>query len=1047
MEAKSLWATCIFVALSLWAISSWMGSTQFLRNAFSHNLRHEHFVFTPKFAASHDDKVLNVHVVPHTHDDVGWLKTVEQYFYGFNSTIQRAHVQAILDSTISALRQNPNRTFTYVEQKFFSMWWNQQSVEVKGAVRQLVSDGQFAFVNGGWCMHDEATTHFMGMIDQTTLGHAFLQKELGVVPTVGWQLDPFGHSSSQASYMTSLMGFDALYFGRIDYQDLKLRQDTQECEGLWDASPNVGEPVFWGLTGSYGGNYGPPRGYCFDSLCDDELLVGLNEEQLLTKITTLVNDLKVQSDMTKGNHIMLTMGEDFNYENAEVYMKNNDLMIHSVFKFQQSRQIDVASIFGNKYDSINIFYSNPNYYTKEKYLETQRMMSNNDNTSSQWSTKNDDFFPYADFENAYWTGYFVSRTGFKRLERVASSFLMAARQVESYQARNDSVGECNCTDPLYDLEDALGVAQHHDAISGTAKQHVANDYSRRVSAGIMKSAAYVAKTIKQLLLEDGASDLYLQDFGFCPLLNETICEISENASRNGNDLYIVVYNALASVRSAVVGIPVSSPGVYTIQRVDKLYALANVSFAAVERDKQFVVYFETGFLPQTGAAAFLLTVPQEDIRHNIAVERTLDTEYPTLSNELIKVEFAADMSYQVTNLIDGSTVDVTQRWGYYTSFDNMLDNPGKQNSGAYVFRPSEPDQMLTVIGAVRTEEQKISDLIDEVYIEYEVPWIKEVMRLYKGSPYLEVEYTVGPIPIDDYRGKEIVSQYLTGIKSDGVFYTDSNGREFQKRVRSNRPTWNLTEHEPIAGNFYPVNTAIYIEDDVKSLGVVTDRSQGGSSLKDGCIEIMVQRRTLVDDMRGVNEPLNETDGDVTPYPPYGDATRYGDGVVIRGKHRILVGTGNAGASITRALMDQAFSEPVVFVGSAEHGSQVPFRADSFNLIKAALPANVMLITYKYLPYEPKRSYLIRFGHQYAANENAELSKPVSIDLEAVIGCKIVKCEEKTLSGNRDLESWESAKFNWTGRASPVRSQVMCSDGSCTIELKPMQIRTFKIQVE
>jgi lysosomal alpha-mannosidase len=48
-----------------------------------------------------ENEELHVHLIPHSHDDVGWLGTVDEYFYGSNKDIKFAGVQYIIDTVVT----------------------------------------------------------------------------------------------------------------------------------------------------------------------------------------------------------------------------------------------------------------------------------------------------------------------------------------------------------------------------------------------------------------------------------------------------------------------------------------------------------------------------------------------------------------------------------------------------------------------------------------------------------------------------------------------------------------------------------------------------------------------------------------------------------------------------------------------------------------------------------------------------------------------------------------------------------------------------------
>ena len=289
--------------------------------------------FECRFNATVNQEKLQVHLVPHTHDDVGWLKTVDQYYYGHKNYIQQACVRNILDSVISQLRENPSRRFIYVEIAFFETWWNEQSDAMRAEVKKLVQEKRLEFINAGWCMNDEAATHYNAIIDQMTYGLNLVEKTFGsdARPRIAWQIDPFGHSSEQASIFAQ-MSFDGLFFGRIDYADKNLRLKQQTMEMVWRGSRNLGQDsdIFTGVLYNV---YNPPKGFCYDQFCHDSPIrddPNNNDNNVKDTVERFVQTACEQASHYKTNHIIFTMGSDFMYENANLWYTNLDKLIKYV---------------------------------------------------------------------------------------------------------------------------------------------------------------------------------------------------------------------------------------------------------------------------------------------------------------------------------------------------------------------------------------------------------------------------------------------------------------------------------------------------------------------------------------------------------------------------------------------------------------------------------------------------------------------------------------------------------------------------------------------
>ncbi|KAF7264976.1 hypothetical protein GWI33_021784, partial [Rhynchophorus ferrugineus] len=504
---------------------------------------------------------LKVFVVPHSHNDPGWTKTLEEYYI-----TQTKH---ILDNMIVKLAEDARRKFIWAEISFFSMWWEELEKEQKEVVKRLLQSNQLEIVTGGWVMNDEANSHFISIIHQLSEGHQWLKQNLNYTPISHWSIDPFGMGLTQPAILKNV-GLQNMLIQRVHYSVKKELAKTKQLEfrwrQLWDNSGS--SDMFCHMMPFYGYDVphtcGPDPKICcqfdFKRLPNHGLHcpwkvppVPITDKNVAQRAEMLLDQYRKKSKLYKTNVVIAPLGDDFRYDHPtewDVQYTN----YQKLFDYMNANlQLNVQAQFGTLTD-----------YFKE-------LRKNKD--ISEFPILSGDFFTYADRDDHYWSGYYTSRPFYKRMDRILLSYIRAAETLHALTHHSGKPGSEWVTDSVNGLEHLLVSArqnfalfQHHDGITGTAKDHVVVDYGKRLLTSIHNCQRVIQLCTNVLLEGMGSQGPFEQDTSYYNF--EDIWHSHNNLPERMQitigvpDLptkKVVIYNSLAFTRHEVVTFHINTP--------------------------------------------------------------------------------------------------------------------------------------------------------------------------------------------------------------------------------------------------------------------------------------------------------------------------------------------------------------------------------------------------------------------------------------------------------------------------------------------------------
>ncbi|XP_050430611.1 alpha-mannosidase 2 [Adelges cooleyi] len=854
----------------------WMKSREFWDDGFEQRYKQ-----VLKDTANGSNFPLKVIVVPHSHNDPGWLKTYEGYYH--------SQTRNILNNMVDKLAMFKNMTFIWSEISFLSQWWESAHPSKRKVIRRLLAEGRLEITTGGWVMTDEATSHIYGMLDQMIEGHQWVKNNLGVKVKTGWSVDPFGHGPTVPYLLKQSEVTGGTVIQRIHYVWKEWLARTRNGHFFWrqnwDRSGHTDTLVhnlpfdIYSIKHSCGPHPQVCLNFDFRKIPGEYTeyslrAVPIDEQNKRQKADLLMEQYGRTGSVSPYNVALIPLGDDFRYEQEMEWDQQ-----YRNYK----RLFDFINANKERYHGAEVGFGTPSDFFKAL----------RERSGDRFSTLRGDFFVYSDIFSegrpAYWSGYYTSRPYWKVLDRELEANLRASEILFTLAVNDARRKRLNDTVKLLERDyekltkarQNLALFQHHDAITGTSKAFVMNDYALKLFEGI-QDCAFVQSFAAQCLLardEAGASPsakIIIPDSdrqSYDKPTYRLALNLDKTKPRN-----VVVFNSHARRRSEPIRILLSEPnvrivdsdGVAVKHQINPVWNVSKTDEPLSISKVCFELLFFAVLEPLSLTTFTVHRAPNPEGLSSVYCKNCAG--HSAFSVKPMRLGDIQLENAHVQALFDGKTgllrkiVDKNTGASQYVNVDFAAYQSAQFHSGAYLFMP-DPN--------LRDTERKVLDdypgpptiiitsgpLSSEITVIYNI--LTHTVRLYhvKGleSRGLYVENVVDFDVPPKNRETELFMRLSTGITNGEppVIYTDSNGFQMQKRVTVKRIG--------VEGNYYPATSATYIEDDRHRLTVLLNHAQGVTGWEPGRVELMLDRRTLYDDSRGLGEGVVDNKRTVTKY--------------------------------------------------------------------------------------------------------------------------------------------------------------------------------------